>query len=160
MKHDKCGTPDCCQECGPIQNKLNRYVQILGNIDGDQEKYLWIMDYGKNSIPMKNDYKVNEFEVKGCQTQTWLVPHFVDSKMYFSADSNALISKGMVCIIADVYSGSSAQDINEFDQDNFNELSLDTLLTPGRNNGVHSMLKLIKFYSGQDADNPQSSKAS
>jgi len=160
MKHDKCGTPDCCQECGPIQNKLNRYVQILGNIDGDQEKYLWIMDYGKNSIPMKNDYKVDEFEVKGCQTQTWLVPHFVDSKMYFSADSNALISKGMVCIIADVYSGSSAQDINKFDQDNFNELSLDTLLTPGRNNGVHSMLKLIKFYSGQDADNPQSSKAS
>ena len=79
--------------------------------------------------------------------------------MYFSADSNALISKGMVCIIADVYSGSSAQDINEFDQDNFNELSLDTLLTPGRNNGVHSMLKLIKFYSGQNADNPQSNEA-
>ena len=160
MKHDKCGTPDCCQECGPIQNKLNRYVQILGNIDGDQEKYLWIMDYGKNSIPMKNDYKVDEFEVKGCQTQTWLVPHFVEDKMYFSADSNALISKGMVCIIADVYSGSSAQDINEFNQDNFNELSLDTLLTPGRNNGVHSMLKLIKFYSGQNADNPQHSKTS
>ena len=82
MKHDKCGTPDCCQECGPIQNKLNRYVQILGNIDGDQEKYLWIMDYGKNSIPMKNDYKVDEFEVRGCQTQTWLVPHFVEDKMY------------------------------------------------------------------------------
>jgi cysteine desulfuration protein SufE len=118
------------------------------------------MDFGKNSIPMKSDYKVNEFEVRGCQTQTWLVPHFVDDKMYFSADSNALISKGMVCIIADVYSGSSAQDINEFDQDNFNELSLDTLLTPGRNNGVHSMLKLIKFYSGQDADNPQHSKTS
>ena len=117
------------------------------------------MDYGKNSIPMKNDYKVDEFEVKGCQTQTWLVPHFVEDKMYFSADSNALISKGMVCIIADVYSGSSAQDINEFDQDNFNELSLDTLLTPGRNNGVHSMLKLIKFYSGQNADNPQSNEA-
>ena len=159
MKHDKCGTPDCCQECGPIQNKLNRYVQILGNIDGDQEKYLWIMDYGKNSIPMKNDYKVDEFEVKGCQTQTWLVPHFVEDKMYFSADSNALISKGMVCIIADVYSGSSAQDINEFNQDEFKILDLDTLLTPGRNNGVHSMLKKVKFYSRKNADNPKSNEA-
>ena len=159
MKHDKCGTPDCCQECGPIQNKLNRYVQILGNIDGDQEKYLWIMDYGKNSIPMKNDYKVDEFEVKGCQTQTWLVPHFVEDKMYFSADSNALISKGMVCIIADVYSGSSAQDINKFDQSNFKILNLDTLLTPGRNNGVHSMLKKVKFYSRKNADNPKSNEA-
>ncbi len=59
----------------------------------------------------------------------------------------ALISKGMVCLIADVYSGSSAQDINEFDQDNFKELKLDTLLTPGRNNGVHSMLKQVIDYA-------------
>jgi sulfur transfer protein SufE len=59
----------------------------------------------------------------------------------------ALISKGMVCLIADVYSGSSAQDINEFDQDNFKELKLDTLLTPGRNNGVHNMLKQIIDYA-------------
>ena len=150
MKHDKWGTPDCCQECGPIQNKLNRYVQILGNIEGDQDKYLWIMDFGKNSIPMKSDYKVNEFEVRGCQTQTWLVPHFVDDKIYFSADSAALISKGMVCIIADVYSGSSAQDIREFDQKEFDKMSLSTLLTPGRNNGVHSMLKKVKFYAKKE----------
>ena len=142
-----------------IKRKLERYAQIINNIDDPQDRFLWIMDFGKNSIPMKSDYKVNEFEVRGCQTQTWLVPHFVDDKMYFSADSVALISKGMVCIIADVYSGSSAQDINEFDQDNFNELSLDTLLTPGRNNGVHSMLKLIKFYSGQNADNQQCNEA-
>ena len=67
----------------------------------------------------------------------------LDDKIYFSADSMALISKGMVCIIADVYSGSSAQDINDFDQSNFNELKLDTLLTPGRSNGVYSMLKQV-----------------
>ena len=147
MKHDKCGTPDCCQECGPIQTKLNRYVQILGNIEDDQDKYVWIMEFGKNSLPMDDEHKTPLFEVKGCQTQTWLVPHFVDYKIYFTADSAALISKGMVSIIADVYSGSSAQDIDEFDQDNFNELKLDTLLTPGRSNGVHSMLKKVKTYA-------------
>ena len=68
-------------------------------------------------------------------------------KIYFSADSMALISKGMVCLIADVYSGSSAQDINDFDQSNFNELKLDTLLTPGRSNGVYSMLKQVIDYA-------------
>ena len=142
-----------------IKRKLERYAQIINNIDDPQDKFLWIMDFGKNSRAMDNEHKVRSFEVPGCQSQTWLVPHFVEDKIYFTADSVALISKGMVCIIADVYSGSSAQDINEFDQDNFNELSLDTLLTPGRNNGVHSMLKLIKFYSGQNADNPQSNEA-
>tara|TARA_R100001463_G_scaffold31190_3_gene70599 strand:+ start:3928 stop:4404 length:477 start_codon:yes stop_codon:yes gene_type:complete len=147
MIHDKCGTPDCCGKCVVIKNKLYRYKQILDNIDGDQEKYVWIMDYGKNSIPMESDHKIKSFEVQGCQTQTWLVPHFVEDKMYFTADSAALISKGMVSMIADVYSGSSAQDINDFDQDEFDILNLSTLLTPGRNNGVNGMLKKIKDYA-------------
>ena len=130
-----------------IKRKLERYLQVLNNIDSDQDKFLWIMDFGKNSRDMDKDHKVKSFEVPGCQSQTWLVPHFVDDKIYFSADSAALISKGMVCIIADVYSGSRAQDINKFDQKEFEKMNLDSLLTPGRNNGVHSMLKKVKFYS-------------
>ena len=105
------------------------------------------MDFGKNSRPMEDSLKIGEFEVPGCQSQTWLVPHFVEDKIYFSADSAALISKGMVCIIADVYSGSRSQDINEFDQKEFEKMNLSTLLTPGRNNGVNSMLKKIKHYA-------------
>ena len=96
---------------------------------------------------MEDSLKTRGFEVPGCQSQTWLVPHFVEDKIYFTADSAALISKGMVCLIADVYSGSTAQEINEFDQKEFDKMSLSTLLTPGRNNGVHSMLKKVKFYS-------------
>ena len=135
-----------------IKRKLERYLQVLSNIDSDQDKFMWIMDFGKNSKPMDEDYKVKSFEVPACQSQTWLVPHFVDDKIYFSADSAALISKGMVCIIADVYSGSSAQDIREFDQKEFDKMNLSVLLTPGRNNGVHSMLKKVKFYA-KKADN-------
>ena len=130
-----------------IKRKLERYLQILSNIDSDQDKFVWIMDYGKNSVTIPEQHKIKSFEVPGCQSQTWLVPHFVEDKIYFSADSAALISKGMVCIIADVYSGSKAQDINEFDQKEFEKMNLDSLLTPGRNNGVHSMLKKIKLYS-------------
>lgn len=130
-----------------IQRKLDRYLHILNNIDGDQDKFLWIMDFGKNSKLMEEEYKIKSFEIPGCQSQTWLVPHFVKDKIYFSADSAALISKGMVCIIADVYSGSRAQDINEFDQKEFEKMNLDSLLTPGRNNGVHGMLKKVKSYA-------------
>jgi cysteine desulfuration protein SufE len=101
-----------------IKRKLKRYLQILKNIESDQDKFLWIMDFGKNSRPMEDSIKSREFEVPGCQSQTWLVPHFVENKIYFSADSVALISKGMVCLIADVYSGSRAQEIKEFDQKN------------------------------------------
>ena len=130
-----------------IKRKLERYVKVLSNIEDAQDKFMWIMDFGKNSRPMEDSFKIREFEVPGCQSQTWLVPHFVEDKIYFSADSAALISKGMVCIIADVYSGSSAQDIKKFDQKEFEKMNLDTLLTPGRNNGVNSMLKKIKFYA-------------
>ena len=130
-----------------IKEKLERYVQILSNIEDAQDKFMWIMDFGKNSRPMEDSFKIRDFEVRGCQSQTWLVPHFVEDKIYFSSDSAALISKGMVCIIADVYSGSRSQDINEFDQKEFDKMNLDTLLTPGRNNGVNSMLKKIKYYA-------------
>ena len=142
-----------------IKRKLKRYAQIINNIDDPQDRFLWIMDFGKNSRAMDDEHKVKSFEVPGCQSQTWLVPHFVEDKIYFTADSAALISKGMVSMIADVYSGSSAQDIKEFDQDEFKILKLDTLLTPGRNNGVHSMLKKVKFYSRKNADNPKSNEA-
>ena len=130
-----------------IKEKLERYVQILSNIEDAQDKFMWSMDFGKNSRPMDDSLKIRDFEVRGCQSQTWLVPHFVEDKIYFSSDSAALISKGMVCIIADVYSGSRSQDINEFDQKEFDKMNLDTLLTPGRNNGVNSMLKKIKYYA-------------
>ena len=130
-----------------IKRKLKRYAQILNNIEDPQDQFVWIMDFGKNSRAMDDEHKVKSFEVPGCQSQTWLVPHFVEDKIYFTADSAALISKGMVSMIADVYSGSSAQDIKEFDQDEFKILKLDTLLTPGRNNGVHGMLKKVKGYA-------------
>ena len=130
-----------------IQNKLQTYIDLLNNIEDNQDKFLWIMDFGKKSKDLNESLKLKEFEVPGCQSQTWLVPGYHEGKMYFHADSAALISKGMVCLIADVYSGSRPQDIVDFDQNEFEKLNLKILLTPGRNNGVHSMLKKIKFYA-------------
>ena len=130
-----------------IKDKLDRYVQIMDNIEDTQDKYLWLMDFGKNSAPLVEQLRLARFLVPGCQTQTWLVPGFMDNRrMHFSADSDAFISKGMVCLIADVFSGSTPEEIKKFDLQEFDTLHLDVLLTPGRRNGVHGMLQTIKSY--------------
>jgi cysteine desulfuration protein SufE len=130
-----------------IKEKLERYVQILNNIEDDQDKFMWIMDFGKNNPGLHDQYKLKCFEVPGCQSQTWLVPHFLEDSIVFTADSAALISKGMVCMLADVFSGATSDEIKAFETKWLDGLKLEVLLTPGRNNGVYSMLKKIQHYA-------------
>ena len=131
-----------------IKDKLNKYIHILNDIPDNQDKFVWIMDFGKNSPLVPERFKLEEFEVPGCQSQTWLIPHFMyDDKIFFTADSATLISKGMVCLLADVFSGSTGNEITSFETNDLKDLKLDTLLTPGRNNGVYSMLKKIQYYA-------------
>jgi len=133
-----------------IKEKLESYVKTLNEIPEMQEKYLWLMDFGKRSAIVPERFKLKEFEVPGCQSQTWLVPHFTyDDKIYFTADSAALISKGMVCLLADVFSNSTRSDIASFEEKELADLKLDNLLTPGRRNGVYSMLKVIQSYGSR-----------
>ena len=130
-----------------IKEKLQTYVDTLNTMDDMMDRYTWLMDFGKKSAIVPERFKLPEFEVPGCQSQTWLVPHFTyDDTIYFTADSAALISKGMVCMLADVFSNSTRKNISEFDEKELKDLNLDTLLTPGRRNGVYSMLKTIQGY--------------
>ena len=130
-----------------IKEKLKMYVDILNDISDDQKKYAWLMLLGKKSMDMQKQYKQKEFEIHGCQTRTWLVPHFIKDKYSFSADSDALISRGMVNLLADVFSGSTSKEILSFERKDLEDLRLDVLLTPGRRNGVHGMLQKIREYA-------------
>ena len=135
-----------------ISEKLQTYIDTLNSMDDMMDRYTWLIELGKKSAIVPERFKLKEFEVPGCQSQTWLVPHFTyDDKIYFTADSAALISKGMVCLLADVFSNSTRSDIASFEEKELNGLNLDNLLTPGRRNGVYSMLKVIQSY-GQHKD--------
>ena len=135
-----------------ISEKLQSYVDTLNSMDEPMDRYTWLMELGKKSATIPEQHRLKEFEVPGCQSQTWIVPHFTyDDKIYFTADSAALISKGMVCLLADVFSNSTRSDIASFEEKELNGLNLDNLLTPGRRNGVYSMLKVIQSY-GQRKD--------
>ena len=133
-----------------ISEKLQTYVKTLNAMDDMTDRYVWLMDFGKKSAIVPERFKLPEFEVPGCQSQTWLVPHFTyDEKIYFTADSAALISKGMVCMLADVFSNSTKSEIASFEEKELDGLNLDNLLTPGRRNGVYSMLKVIQSYGSR-----------
>ena len=131
-----------------IKEKLKKYVETLNKIPNDQDKYTWLMLFGKKSMNLVDQLKLDEFEVHGCQTRTWLVPGW-DARptIHFSADSDALISKGMVCMLADIFSDSTPKEILAFERKDLEDLHLDVLLTPGRRNGVHSMLQKIREYA-------------
>jgi cysteine desulfuration protein SufE len=130
-----------------IHNKLKAYIDLLDEMPEMMDRYTWLMEFGKKSAIVPERFKLKEFEVPGCQSQTWLVPHFTyEDTLYFTADSAALISKGMVCMLADVFSNSTRNDIGSFEEKELNGLNLQSLLTPGRRNGVYSMLKVIRSY--------------
>ena len=117
------------------------------------EKYKFLLDQGKNTISFPEEYRKESFKVKGCQAQVWLVPYLKDNLMYFYFDSDAFISKGMITILCEIFQGHTPREISESDVDLLNDLNLDLLLTPGRRNGVYSMLLKIKEYASSYTNN-------
>ena len=130
-----------------IDDKIMFYKENLDCFDDTMEKYKFLLDQGKKAKSFPEEYRNDSFKVSGCQAQVWLVPFLKDNLMYFHYDSDAFISKGMVTILCDIFGGKSPKEINDFDFDTLDKLNLNILLTPGRRNGVHSMLLKIKEHA-------------
>ncbi len=130
-----------------IEEKINYYKESLDLFDDGMDKYKFLIDQAKNAKNFPEEYRKDSFKVSGCQAQVWLVPQLKENKLSFYYDSDAFISKGMVTILCDIYGDRSPSEIKESDFKMLNILDLDTLLTPGRRNGVYSMLEKIKEYA-------------
>lgn len=129
-----------------IEEKINFFKENLDIFDDDMDKYKYLLDQAKKSKPFPEEFRQDSFKVNGCQAQVWLVPYIVQGKLYFYSDSDAFISKGMVTILCDIYGGRFPKEIANADFELLSKLELNTLLTPGRRNGVYSMLMKIKEY--------------
>ena len=130
-----------------IEEKINYYKESLDLFDDGMDKYKFLIDQAKNAKNFPEEFRNDTFKVSGCQAQVWLVPRLKENKLSFYYDSDAFISKGMVTILCDIYGDRNPQEIKNSDFDHLNILELDTLLTPGRRNGVYSMLEKIKEYA-------------
>ena len=95
----------------------------------------------------QEELRQDSFKVHGCQSQVWLVPEQKEEKLHFLSDSDALISKGLVTLIASIYSDETAEEIVSSEIDLMEEFDLGVILSPARRNGAYSMLKTIKEYA-------------
>lgn len=108
------------------------------------DKYEYLIELGKNLEPFSEELKTDDRLIKGCQSRVWLDARNEDGKIVFNADSDAIITKGIISLLISVYSGRSAEEINADDFSFIDSLGLKENLSPTRANGLVSMIDTIK----------------
>ena len=122
-------------------------IQEFEMFDDWMDKYNYIIELGKDMPMIDPQFKTEEFLISGCQSQVWLHPEEKDGKLYFTADSDAIITKGIVNLLIRVLSGHTPQEILDNDLSYLDTIGLKNHLSPTRSHGLASMIKHIKLYA-------------
>lgn len=130
-----------------INEKQDQIIEDFELFDDWMEKYEYIIQLGKDLPEMDPQHKIESNLIKGCQSRVWLHPEYKDGKLCFSADSDALITKGLVSMVVQVLSCHTPKEIAECDIYFVNRIGLTSHLSPTRSNGLLSMLKQLKMYA-------------
>lgn len=130
-----------------IEEIENEIVDEFSLFDNWDDKYEYIIDLGKKLPPLEEPYKKDENKVKGCQSTVWLIADYKDGKIYYKADSDAVIVKGLISMLIRVLSGQIADEIINAKLDFINKIGMMNHLAQTRSNGLLSMVKQIKNYA-------------
>ena len=122
-------------------------IEEFGLFDSWDDKYEYIIDLGKTLPVLDKKYKTDENRVRGCQSSVWLVAEYKDGKLFYKADSDALIVKGLISMLIRVLSGRTVDEIIEAKLDFIREIGMTTHLAQTRSNGLLSMVKQMKHYA-------------
>jgi cysteine desulfuration protein SufE len=130
-----------------IQEIQNEIIDEFSMFEDWMQRYEYMIELGK-SLPLINDqYKTEENIIKGCQSKVWVYAEMTDNKIVFTADSDAIITKGIIAILIRVFSNQHPKDIIEADTNFIDDIGLKEHLSPTRANGLVSMIKQIKLYA-------------
>jgi cysteine desulfuration protein SufE len=110
-----------------------------------EEKYEYLIDLGKKLLPLDDNFKTEDYKIKGCQSSVWIHSSFKDGNVFYEGDSDAIIVKGLVSLMIKVLSGQSPKDIVEAPLEFINEIGLSSHLAQTRSNGLRSMIKQMKM---------------
>lgn len=130
-----------------IQETEDGIVEEFSVFTDWMDKYEYIIELGKNVPPIAESAKNENNLIKGCQSKVWLDCSYSDGKLYFSADSDAIITKGIISLLIRVYNGQTPKDIMESDLSFIQKIGLQDNLSPTRANGLVSMIKQIRAYA-------------
>lgn len=128
-----------------IQEKEQEIIEEFSIYDDWLDKYEYIIELGKELPMLDEKYKTKDRLISGCQSQVWLHAECKDGKMLYTADSDAIITKGIIAILIRVVSNESPTDVVKFDFNFIKEIGLQEHLSPTRSNGLLSMVKDMKL---------------
>lgn len=130
-----------------IRDTEREIVEEFALFDSWDDKYEYIIDLGKKLPVLAQEHKKDENKVRGCQSTVWLVASLKDGKVFFEADSDAVIVKGLISMLIRVLSGRTPDEILEAPLQFINEIGMTTHLAQTRSNGLLSMVKQMKNYA-------------
>lgn len=120
-------------------------IETLAFFDSWEDRYKYIIDLGRDLPPMDDSQRTEEHIVRGCQSQVWLASEERDGRLYFDADSDAFIVKGLLAVVLAAYNGKTPAAIQAFDIEGyFEQLNLIKHLSVTRGNGLRAMVKRIQ----------------
>ncbi|WP_298485180.1 SufE family protein [uncultured Maribacter sp.] len=111
------------------------------------QRYEYMIDLGKSLPLIEEEFKTQDYIIKGCQSKVWVHAKLQEDKLVFTADSDAIITKGIIAILIRAFSNQKPQDIIDANTNFIDEIGLKEHLSPTRANGLVSMIKQIKLYA-------------
>jgi cysteine desulfuration protein SufE len=130
-----------------IKEIQNEIIDEFSMFDDWMQRYEYIIELGKTLPLIKEEYKTEENLIKGCQSKVWLQGEQKDDNIVFTADSDAILTKGIIAILIRTFSNQKAEDIINADTEFIDEIGLKEHLSATRANGLVSMIKNIKMYA-------------
>ena len=130
-----------------IEDKRDQLVEELIPFEDHLERLTYVIDRAKDNPGLDEEYKIDTFLIKGCVSQLWIFPSFVDGKCHYQADSEASITKGTASLLCDLYSGESPADIISLEPDFLSDVGITQHLSPNRRNGLTGVREKIKDYA-------------
>ena len=130
-----------------IKDIQQEIVDEFSMFEDWMQRYEYMIELGKSLPLIDGKYKTDDNIIKGCQSRVWVHAELEGGKLVFTADSDAIITKGIIAILIRVFSNQKPQDIIDANTDFIDEISLKEHLSPTRANGLVSMVKQLKLYA-------------